>query len=500
MDSKVVNKLIRAEVWPLLRRQGFSKFNSRNAWRYREPLVDVVNFQSFNSYLAEGIGCTTYSFALNLGIYVFGSEVEERIKKDSDGRLMPQEYECCFREHLKKRSQIDRFERDDIFFVDPEGYSAAAVFNEVQYLLRERAPGWYAALGNLDAVIAWMTGGPPPPGLPEGLGPGVIANGGSYSGNDLLARLRLLKHAAAPTKESALVSLRDIDAVVGSIQDIFSPLLHTPVEIETRAKQTAGLLRRLQEWMPAYDVRPSVLREEVRLFGSAWTANASVAKEPFESAACVSARKEIWPTLRQHGFSEFTERLAHRPAVESVHILAFTPVRPGEERRRGRPPVLFRLGAGVFWPKLAKGGSIRCNRRGEPRPKLEECQLQMWLVSNAPDRAVGPTVFSSTDDALRAFGSDGLAWFSVCQSPEALAELLENPNWKIFANYPTLRGQGSSRSVQQLLLRAMLAQLRRQREAVHRHLEQARAAVEECREHEQPHYRRWLEGVTANIT
>ena len=105
MDSRVVNKLIRSEVWPILREQGFTKFNARNAWRYRPPLIDVVNFQSFNAYLAEGVGCTSYSFGLNLGVYLQGGH-DTAIKRNKTGYLPPHQAECHSRVQLNKREPI----------------------------------------------------------------------------------------------------------------------------------------------------------------------------------------------------------------------------------------------------------------------------------------------------------------------------------------------------------------------------------------------------------
>ena len=86
MDSNTVNKIIRSDVWPLLRTHGFVTADARTARRYRGHFIDVVNFQSFNKYLADGIGCTTYSFGLNLGIYVEGSPHETELKRDKAGR------------------------------------------------------------------------------------------------------------------------------------------------------------------------------------------------------------------------------------------------------------------------------------------------------------------------------------------------------------------------------------------------------------------------------
>lgn len=70
MDSRVVSRSIKNEIWPLLRKSGFSAFSARTAWRFAPEQTHVVNFQSFNTYLAERLGCTTVSFGLNLGIYL----------------------------------------------------------------------------------------------------------------------------------------------------------------------------------------------------------------------------------------------------------------------------------------------------------------------------------------------------------------------------------------------------------------------------------------------
>jgi len=56
MDSKEVNKQIRAVIRPVLKAQGFARFTARDSWRFHDDRIDVVNFQSFNSYLAGTIG------------------------------------------------------------------------------------------------------------------------------------------------------------------------------------------------------------------------------------------------------------------------------------------------------------------------------------------------------------------------------------------------------------------------------------------------------------
>ena len=102
MDSKVVAREIKREIWPLLRREGFMEFSPKTAWRHTPDQIHVVNYQSFNSYLAEGVGCTTFSFALNLGIFFRAIPFEYPVKKGPDPSVKPQEYHCHFRHRLVK--------------------------------------------------------------------------------------------------------------------------------------------------------------------------------------------------------------------------------------------------------------------------------------------------------------------------------------------------------------------------------------------------------------
>ena len=95
MNSRIVAKGIKNEIWPLLRESGFDAFTLKTAWRHLPEQIHVVNFQSFNAYLSEGLGCTTFSFALNLGI--FFRAIPALFGKVPDSPEKPHEYECHFR-------------------------------------------------------------------------------------------------------------------------------------------------------------------------------------------------------------------------------------------------------------------------------------------------------------------------------------------------------------------------------------------------------------------
>ena len=102
MDSKRVDAALRERLWPELRRHGFSRRTGRTAWRDRGSAVQVVNVQSFNSYLAEGIGATTYSFAVNLGVFFDAIANQSPIGGFIPDRTRPKEHLCQLRRHEVK--------------------------------------------------------------------------------------------------------------------------------------------------------------------------------------------------------------------------------------------------------------------------------------------------------------------------------------------------------------------------------------------------------------
>jgi Domain of unknown function (DUF4304) len=140
MDSKVVGKELRRVVRPLLKDLGFTRFTGRTAWRFTEGATWVVNFQSFNAYLAEGVGCTTYSFCLNLGVHfdVVPSWAGREVSPT------PHEAECAFRfTGLKTLSQplfhpygrTPAVDRHDVWFVRDDGTNLAEVVADARSII-----------------------------------------------------------------------------------------------------------------------------------------------------------------------------------------------------------------------------------------------------------------------------------------------------------------------------------------------------------------------------
>jgi hypothetical protein len=141
MDSKSVNRSIRSQIWPLLEEAGFSSRTSRSAWRHQRDRVDVVNFQSFNSYTAGVMGVTSFSFAVNLGTYLRYVPPQWPAKKIKDGVPFPAESECQFRGRL--RPLISQSHKNDgVWGVDVRGSNLAWCINDVA--------------SQIPAVLAWF--------------------------------------------------------------------------------------------------------------------------------------------------------------------------------------------------------------------------------------------------------------------------------------------------------------------------------------------------------
>ena len=193
MDARDVTRAIRQIAWPALRDVRFSAFTGRTAWRYVGADVDVVNFQSFSASLADSIGCTTFSFALNLGVWLAEDEVPKefkpKLKRDGDGQLRPEEYQCPHRRQLEKSLaqpwfkpfssntrrwppslrrhreglervfRRDQHDRSDIWFVLPDGANLIDCVADALRALREDGLQWFAATrGQRQAPASGLSG------------------------------------------------------------------------------------------------------------------------------------------------------------------------------------------------------------------------------------------------------------------------------------------------------------------------------------------------------
>lgn len=486
IDSKFVNKLIRSEIWPLLRDQGFSVFDSRNAFRYRPMVIDVVNFQSFNTHLASILGCTTYSFGLNLGVYVLGNTRESRIRRNRKGMLLPREYECPFRAQLKKRSPVDGFARKDIFSIDPDGCSADACFAEVRHLLTNVAPCWFEECSRVDRVIAWMEGtATESENLPRGYGYGTSAARHSYASNKLLAALRIAVHNTNPTTESRKRALQAIEQTTGVVFD-FGPILNESFLAERKVVAIRDLSQRLgfPEAFPAQsrgDLEPSSFPSPAWFSPGLDCAGDKTVPSSREFKREV--KEKVWCFLKREGFSDFTTRMAHRTSPGAVEVVEIVRFDSGLMRRLRLPDGIFHVGLGMYWRQFPDQRNISRNRYREPRPKLKECHLMIWLVPNPVRFSSVRNGFGSVSDVESPLATEGLRWLSFFRDPGLAYTFLKKDDWEIFCKYPLMRGMGSKTSLKRYLILAFLAQRLGLNGDARKFLRQAEAAIERSPKH-----------------
>jgi hypothetical protein len=153
MDSRAVAKGITHEIWPLLRGEGFTEFSPKTAWRYLPEQIHVVNFQSFSNYLAGGVGCTTFSFALNLGIFFRAIPVNYPIRKGPDPSVKPQEYHCHFRHRLLKGISQRVLPRRDIWYIEPEGSNLLEMLSDARTRIEQDGLPWFERFKSMEDVL-----------------------------------------------------------------------------------------------------------------------------------------------------------------------------------------------------------------------------------------------------------------------------------------------------------------------------------------------------------
>ena len=147
MDSKQVTNEINSVIRPILKENGFEKYTGRTYWRYKRDRIDILNFQSYNSYNAEVMGCTTFSFAVNLATFLNYMPTEIGIK-EKNGLKRPAESNGHFRSSIKKNFKQKEFENENIWFIDDDGKYLTDAVNDCKNQIEKNAFQWYDQFDN----------------------------------------------------------------------------------------------------------------------------------------------------------------------------------------------------------------------------------------------------------------------------------------------------------------------------------------------------------------
>jgi hypothetical protein len=152
MDSKQVTKEINSIIRPVLKENGFNKFTGRTYWRYKTDRIDILNFQSYNSYNAEVMGCTTFSFAVNLSTFLNYIPTETEIK-EKNGLKRPAEYDGQFRSGIKKRIEQKEFTNENIWFINNDRNYLTSAITDCKNQIEKSAFQWYDQFDNKENVL-----------------------------------------------------------------------------------------------------------------------------------------------------------------------------------------------------------------------------------------------------------------------------------------------------------------------------------------------------------
>lgn len=143
--------MVRQRVWHSLKGEGFTRFTSRTGWRVGNTAINVVNFQSFNRYLADTLGCTTFSFGVNLGVYY--PSIDGRPWASSPASDFPEEYACHVRKHLTKDIKQEEFPRLDVWYVANDGTNLEEVVDDAGATIRREGLPWLDQLSSLSNAL-----------------------------------------------------------------------------------------------------------------------------------------------------------------------------------------------------------------------------------------------------------------------------------------------------------------------------------------------------------
>lgn len=153
IGSPEINKLIRKIFSPVLRENGFSKVETRDNWGWHKNAIWVLKIRAVGRYFSQVTDWPSMSIVVDLGIFYDFIPSEFTIKRDPDGKLLPEEPQCHVRSsllstlnqsNLKNRlgNPAER-ERKDIWWIQPDGSNLEEVINNVKECFLNKGIEWF---------------------------------------------------------------------------------------------------------------------------------------------------------------------------------------------------------------------------------------------------------------------------------------------------------------------------------------------------------------------
>ena len=166
IGSPEVNKIIRRDLSPLLKQQGFAQVQVRHNWGWHGSCTWVLDIRSVGSYFASVTGWPAQSLSVSLGVfYDFVPLGLPRIAKHTpDGKPLPADVDCHQRSVLncgfdqhhytKQLENPGERSRNDLWWIEPDGNN---VSNAVQDIARQFLAGgliWFDRMTDLSTAYS----------------------------------------------------------------------------------------------------------------------------------------------------------------------------------------------------------------------------------------------------------------------------------------------------------------------------------------------------------
>ena len=165
MNNRMFRTKFNEVVKPILADAGFLKSSSRGARRYKDSTIDVIEFQTFDSHIRDGVGCTPLSFSVRLGVHYRAIEKapwlnKDEVKKSNDN---PREFDCEIRGALLKdvdqsglfrpwgeKSTKDRM---DVWYVCEDGSNLEDMLFRASSMVKKFGLQWFDYFNNTSNLL-----------------------------------------------------------------------------------------------------------------------------------------------------------------------------------------------------------------------------------------------------------------------------------------------------------------------------------------------------------
>lgn len=151
MNARDVSKEIKEQITPWLKEQGFQKITARNAWRTRKDTIEVLNFESFNSYNASVMGVTTFSFAVHLGVYY--KFIDLCPWSNCEALDEPKYHECHAIRSVLKGIKQPETASEAVWFIAEDGNNLQSSVADAKRQIVDLAPNWYEELSDPEHAL-----------------------------------------------------------------------------------------------------------------------------------------------------------------------------------------------------------------------------------------------------------------------------------------------------------------------------------------------------------